>query len=139
MIANQKAEEYKDLAQRVQAEFDNYRRRNAESVRISRNEGINDFVIELLPVLDNFERGLNSISEENSKAGVELIYKQILGILNKYEVEEIKTDGYFDPQIHHAIAKADDEENANKIIEVFQKGYKRKDKVLRPAMVKVAQ
>jgi molecular chaperone GrpE len=139
-LADKKAEEFKDLAQRIQAEFDNYRKRNNEAVRISRNDGINDLVVELLPVIDNFERGLDSICEENSRTGVELIYKQMLGILQKYDVEEIKAKGEeFNPNFHHAIAQEEDEQNTNKVVEVFVKGYKRKDKVLRPAMVKVAQ
>lgn len=137
---DKKAEEFKNLAQRIQAEFDNYRKRNNEAVRVSRNDGINDLVTELLPVIDNFERGLDAIVEEKSKTGVELIYKQMLGVLQKYDVEEIKAKGEeFNPNYHHAIAKEDDAENANIVVEVFLKGYKRKDKVLRPAMVKVAQ
>lgn len=137
---SKKVDEYKNLAQRVQAEFDNYRKRNVESVRISRNEGINDFVTDILAVVDNFERGLNAISEEKSRAGVELIYKQLMNLLQQYDVEEIKAQGEeFNPNIHHAIAQTEDAENANKVVEVFQKGYKRKDKILRPSMVKVAK
>lgn len=139
-IAKKKADEFKDMAQRVQAEFDNYRKRNIESVRIARNEGINDLLTELLPAIDNFERGLNALTEEKSKPGIELIYKQLLNLLQKYEVEEINSLGEeFNPNLHHAISQAEDAVNKNKIVEVFQKGYKRKDKVLRPAMVKVAQ
>lgn len=137
--ALKKAEEFKNTAQRIQAEFENYRKRNNEAVKVSRNEGINDFAIDLLPVLDNFERGISLINEEQSKQGVELIYKQMLNILEKYGIEEIKALGEnFDPNFHHAIVQEEDAENANKVVEVFQKGYKRKNKVLRPSMVKVA-
>ena len=132
--------EFKDLAQRIQAEFDNYRKRNNESIRIARNDGINDVIIALLPILDNFERALGSISDENIKSGVELIYKQNVALLSKFDVTEIEALGMdFDPKIHHAIAQCEDSDNANKVVEVFQKGYKRKDKVLRPSLVKVAQ
>ena len=135
-----KADEFKELAQRIQAEFDNYRKRNNESVRIARSDGINDVIIALLPVLDNFERAIPAINEESAKAGVELIYKQTLALLTKFDVEEIASLGEeFDPKFHHAIAQCEDAENANKIVEVYQKGYKRKDKVLRPSLVKVAQ
>jgi molecular chaperone GrpE len=138
-IANKKADQFKDMAQRIQAEFDNYRKRNNESVRQSRNDGVNEILLELLPIIDNFERGLDTL-EDKAKSGVELIYKQVCGLLKKYDVEEISAIGEeFNPELHHAIAQAEDAENANKVVEVFQKGYKRKNKVLRPAMVKVAQ
>ena len=138
--ANKKVEEYKDLAQRLQAEFDNFRKRNAESSRIARNDGINDVITSLLPVLDDFERGINATENESAKGGMELIYKKIVNLLNKYDAVEIEALGAeFDPQYHHAIAQCEDAENSNKVVEVFQKGYRRKDKVLRPAMVKVAQ
>lgn len=133
------AEEFKNMAQRIQAEFDNYRKRNAEAVRNARNDGIDDAVSMLFPVLDNFERGINAV-EEQAKAGIELIYKQILAVLEKLEVKEIAALGEeFDPAYHNAIAKCEDEQNSNKVVEVFQKGYIRKNKVLRHAMVKVAQ
>ncbi|MCR4660873.1 MAG: nucleotide exchange factor GrpE [Clostridia bacterium] len=135
-----KIEEYKTLAQRVQADFDNYRKRNVEATRVARNDGINDVLIDLLPVLDNCERGLSVVNEESEKRGLELIYKQIQTLFEKYEVKEIESLGKeFNPNYHHAIAQCDDKENVNKVIEVFQKGYIRKDKVLRVALVKVAQ
>lgn len=137
--AKKAAEEYKDMAQRIQAEFDNYRKRNVESVRIAREDGKEDVLAVLLGVIDNFERGLNAL-DEVSKPGVELIYKQVLSILDKFEVKEIEALGKaFDPQYHHAIAQCEDAERANSVVEVFQKGYIRKNKVLRPSLVKVAQ
>ncbi|MBR1746652.1 MAG: nucleotide exchange factor GrpE [Clostridia bacterium] len=138
-IAQKEADEYKNLAQRVQAEFDNYRKRNLESTKIAREDGKEDVLMALLPVLDNFERGLN-IVEESARAGVELIYKQTLAILEKFEVKEIEALGQeFDPKYHHAIAQCEDPDQANIVVEVFQKGYIRKNKVLRPSLVKVAQ
>ena len=138
--AEKKINEFKDIAQRLQAEFDNYRKRNNESVKNARNDGIDDVICTLFPVLDNFERGLEAIKDESIKSGVELIYKQFLSILNKFNVEEIKAQGEdFNPKYHHAIAQCEDAENTNKIVEVYQKGYIRKDKVLRPSMVKVAK
>lgn len=138
--ANKKIEEYKDIAQRLQAEFDNYRKRNNESIKNAKSEGIYAVIEGLLPVLDNFERGLETITDDVIKSGMGLIYKQLLMILTKYNIEEIKALGeIFDPKYHHAIAQCDDPDNANKIVEVYQKGYKCKDKVLRASMVKVAQ
>lgn len=137
--ALKKADEYKDLAQRVQAEFDNYRKRNNEAVKVARNDATNDVISKLFPILDNFERGISAV-EDSARQGMELIYKQIVGILEKYEVKEIEALGAeFNPEYHHAIAKCDDGEKENVVVEVFQKGYIRKNKVLRPAMVKVAQ
>ena len=133
------ADEFKDMAQRIQAEFENYRKRNAEAVKNSRNDGIEDVIIALLPIIDNFERGL-SVVEDGAKTGMELIYKQVMSVLDKFEVKEIEALGQdFDPKYHHAIAQTEDSDKANKVVEVFQKGYIRKNKVLRPAMVKVAQ
>ncbi len=133
------ADEFKNMAQRIQAEFDNYRKRNAEAVRNARNDGIDDVVEMFFPVLDNFERGMNAVDEQ-AKTGMVLIYKQVLAIFEKLEVKEISALGEdFNPEYHHAIAKCEDENNENKVVEVFQKGYIRKNKVLRPAMVKVAQ
>ncbi len=137
---SKKSDEYKELAQRIQAEFENFRKRNTDAVKIAKYDGNNEILLCMLPVIDNFERGLELL-DESAKAGVELIYKQLKGVLAKYGVEEIPALGEeFDPLVHHAIAQCEAEENnINKIVEVFQKGYKRKDKVLRPAMVKVAQ
>ena len=133
------AEEYKELLQRLQAEFDNYRKRNVESVKTARNDGINEMILELLPIMDSFERGISSL-DDNAKSGMELICKQLSSLFAKYEVEEIESLGVdFDPNVHHAIAQCDDAENAGKIVEVYQKGYKRKNKVLRASLVKVAQ
>ena len=138
--AGNQINEYKDMLQRLQAEFDNYRKRNNESVRNARNDGIDDVICALFPVLDNFERGLSTIQDESIKNGVELIYKQFISLFQKFNVEEIQAMGAeFDPKYHHAIAQCEDNDNTNKIVEVYQKGYKRKDKVLRPSMVKVAQ
>lgn len=132
-------DEFKDMAQRIQAEFENYRKRNVEAVKNSRNDGIEDVIIALLPVIDNFERGM-SVVDDNARTGMELIYKQIISVLDKFEVKEIEALGTeFDPKFHHAIAQAEDPDNANKVVEVFQKGYVRKNKVLRPSLVKVAQ
>ena len=135
-----KIEEYKDITLRLQAEFSNYRKRNQYSVMNARVDGNNDIIEALLPILDNFERGLEVISDDKIKGGVELIYKQLSDLLVKYEVQEIKALGEeFNPNLHHAVAQVEDTDNENKVVAVFQKGYKRKDKILRPAMVKVAK
>lgn len=134
-----KAEEYKDLLQRLQAEFDNYRKRTLESSKTARNDGINEMIMELLPIMDSFERGIASL-DDSAKSGMELICKQMNNLFTKYGVEVIASVGEaFDPNVHHAIAQSEDPDNAGKIVEEFQKGYKRNNKVLRAALVKVAQ
>lgn len=139
-LALKKADEYKDLLQRLQAEFDNFRKRNAEAVSSSRNDGINDVITLLLPVMDNFERGLAAVEDGAAKAGMELIFKQLQEIFKKNDVVEIEALGKeFDADVHYAIAQEEADGNENIITEVFAKGYKRKNKILRYAMVKVAK
>jgi molecular chaperone GrpE len=134
------AEEYKELAQRVQAEFDNYRRRNNEAVRQARIDATDDTLAEFFTVLDNLERGIKNVTDEKAKSGMELIYKQIQSIMDKHEVVEIiALDTDFDPISHHAVAQCENSEKTGKVVEVYQKGYARNKKILRPAMVKVAQ
>ena len=130
---------------RNQAELQNYKRRKeeeSEKVLKYKNE---DLIKELLTVVDNFERAIkmddNDLSDEVSKflAGFKLIYTTTVGILNKFEVKEIAAEGLeFDPEFHHAVLTDHDETKpAGVILEVMQKGYTYKDRVVRPAMVKV--
>jgi molecular chaperone GrpE len=135
--AKKEVEEYKNHLQRLQAEFDNYRKRTAESNRQSRFEGICDVVCELLPAIDNLERGIAAVSDQSAKNGMELILKQFLEVLAKFDVCEIKAIGEdFNPDYHHAISKDGDGEQPV-VTEVYLKGYQRKSKILRPCMVKV--
>ena len=98
----------------------------------------------ILPVVDNFERGLKSIPEEEKDgpvaSGMDKIYKQLVAVLTDLGVTPIETVGQeFDPQLHNAVMHVEDEETGeNMIVEEFQKGYKYKDAVLRHSMVKVA-
>lgn len=132
-------EELKDVLKRTQAEFLNFKRRTEkekEELSSLANERI---VLELLPVLDNFERGLEAIEDKESSLyqGMELIYKQLFTAMEKNGVSEIDTTMDFDPNFHHAVMQEEREEKG-KILEVFQKGYLLKNKVIRPAMVKVS-
>ena len=138
-LSQAKMEEYKDLAQRTQADFDNFRKRNAEAVKQARLEGGNDVVLSMLPVLDTVEIAINMISDDATKAGVQLIQKKILEVFSKYGVKEIEALGKeFDPNFHNAIMQVEDADNAGKVVEVLQKGYTRDGKVIRYSMVKVA-
>ncbi|MBE3579777.1 MAG: nucleotide exchange factor GrpE [Caldanaerobacter subterraneus] len=136
------ASEYLDIAQRIKAEFENYRKRTEREKADMIMYGQEQVIVELLPVVDNFERALAAEGDYNSlKEGLELIYKQLKRLLDKFEVREIEAEGeIFDPYKHHAIAQEEVEgKRPNEIIEVFQKGYYMKDKVIRYSLVKVAK
>ena len=130
------------LLQRIQADFDNFRRRNA-SIRLdSYEEGKRDTVKELLPALDNLERALDAIPAENAslREGIAMVQRQMLDSLKKLGLEEIEDDCKFDPSKHEAVMreKVDGKESGD-IVVVFQKGYRMGDRVIRHCMVKVAE
>ncbi|QUH32070.1 nucleotide exchange factor GrpE [Vallitalea guaymasensis] len=135
--------EYVDKLQRTMAEFDNFRKRTIKEKSMMYENGAKETLEKLLPIVDNFERALDSISEEQKELpftqGVEMIFKQLMSALNELGVEEIKAEGNeFDPNFHHAVTHADDESLGENIVaEVFQKGYMYNDSVLRHSMVKV--
>ncbi|MBQ8080945.1 MAG: nucleotide exchange factor GrpE [Clostridia bacterium] len=138
--SRQKAEEYLNLAQRVQADFDNFRRRN-QSVRADAyEEGAKDFIKTLLPVVDNLERALQSESaDETLKTGVEMVLKQLLETLEKRGVTVIDRLGEpFDPNLENAVLQGTPEDGEKgTVCQVLQKGYQMSGSVLRTAMVKV--
>ncbi|MGL4730039.1 MAG: nucleotide exchange factor GrpE [Clostridium sp.] len=134
------AEELKEKQLRISAEYDNFRKRT-----IKEKEGIylsacEDILKEMFPVLDNLERALACESNlEDLTKGIEMTVKQFNTSLEKLEVEEINTKDGFDPNYHNAVMHEENEElGENQIVEVFLKGYKKGDKVLRYSMVKVA-
>lgn len=142
--AEQKAAENWDKYLRQLAEFENFRKRsNAEKAGMY-NNGVRDTVEKLLPVIDNFDRAFASVSDEDKESsvykGIEMILKQIMEVMASIGVEEIPAQGEpFDPNVHNAVMHIDDEScDENVVVEVFQKGYKHGDKVIRPSMVKVA-
>ena len=140
--ANAKANEYLALAQRVQADFENFRRRN-ESVRTDAYaDGRKDTAALMLPVLDNLERAVEAAAgspDEALKNGVEMVLKQMTDAYGKLEVKPIDRLGEkFDPNLENAILQGTAEEGEpGTVCQVLQKGYMIGDKVLRHAMVKV--
>ncbi len=140
--AEAKAGEYLAMAQRVQADFENFRRRN-ESVRAdSFAEGRRDVAAAMLPVLDNLERAAEAASNSPDEAlrnGVELVLKQMNDVYQKLNVTPINRLGEkFDPNLENAILQGTPEEGeAGTVCQVLQKGYRMGDRVLRHAMVKV--
>ncbi|TMU85598.1 nucleotide exchange factor GrpE [Bacillus sp. BHET2] len=130
---------------RLRADFDNFRRRinvENEAKEKYRAQGL---IAELLPALDNFERALNIEAEsEQTKQllqGMEMVHRSLVDALKKEGVEPIDAVGQeFDPHLHQAVMQTEDENfDSNVVVEEFQKGYKLKDRVIRPSMVKVNQ
>ena len=135
--------ELTDKVKRQLAEFENFRNRTEKEKSQMYMVGARDVIEKLLPVVDNFERGLMSIPEDQKDgpvaSGMEMIYKQLITVLTDLGVTPIEAVGQeFDPNFHNAVMHAEDEElGENTVSEEFQKGYKYKDAVLRHSMVKV--
>lgn len=136
-------EETKERLLRVQAEYDNFRKRTQREKEAALKYRAQEVIEELLPVMDNFERALQVEAKDeaakNIIQGVDMIYRQLQTVLENQGVKEIKTDGeIFDPNLHQAIAQVNEEGfESGQITETLQKGYELKDRVIRPAMVKV--
>lgn len=135
--------EQKEMFLRTAAEYDNYRKRTQRDRITTYNEALSDTVAEFLPLADNFEFALSSVKESSSEdyvKGIEMLKKQFDGILNKLKVETFGEQGEdFDPNIHNAVAHIEDETlGENSLSQVFRKGYKIGDRVIRHAMVQVA-
>jgi molecular chaperone GrpE len=131
-----------DRLARAQAEFENARRRASKEQQDFRDYAAADAIRPLLPVLDSFERALQTKSDSGEfRSGVELIHKQLLDALGKLGVRAIPAKGeQFDPHVHEAIEMVETRDAADhEVLEELQRGYKLKDRLLRPAMVKVAK
>ncbi len=141
VIEDKKIEEMNNKLLRLQADFLNYKSRTEKEKVKYYNDAIEDLVCEMLPILDNFERALENLdSDENLSQGVEMILNQFRNLLNKYGVEEIDALGKkFDPNLHHGVTTEESDEKEDTVIEVFQKGYKLKNKIIRPSMVKISK
>ncbi len=130
----------KDRLLRTTAEYENYRKRTTKEKEGIYTDACEDILKEILPILDNLERAVEiDGSSEDIKKGIEITIKSFKDSLTKLNVEEIQADGEFDPNFHNAVMHVEDEQLENNMVaEVFQKGYKRGDKVIRYTMVKVA-
>lgn len=138
------AEEHKQRLLRTQADFDNFRRRTLKEKEELGKYASAKLITELLPVIDNFERALSTTAENADLSsyakGVEMIFRQLEGILKTEGLTAMEPVGTpFNPEFHQAIMQVEsDEYEEGTVVEVVQKGYLLKDKVLRPAMVKVS-
>ncbi len=144
--AQAEAAEYKDKYIRAHADFENAKKRLEKDKANAVAYANESFAKDILAVIDSFEQALASIegaNEENSgevlekmKEGVKLTYEQLKKILEKNHIKEISCEGEFDPEVHQAIMQVEsDEHEPGDIVQVMQKGYTIKDRVLRPAMV----
>jgi molecular chaperone GrpE len=140
----QERDELYDRLARLQAEFENYRKRSQREQMEFKQYAVTDTIKSLLPTLDSFERALQSHPEQSEfRSGVELIYRQLRDALARLGVNEIEAEGRpFDPRVHEAIEMVPvsaDEAEDNHVLQVLQRGYMLKDRLLRPAMVRVAK
>ena len=137
-------EDLTDRLKRTMAEFDNFRKRTDKEKASMYEVGARDVIEKILPVVDNFERGLGTIPEEAKETpfaeGMEKIYKQLMKTLDDMDVKAIEAVGKeFDPNVHNAVMHVDDEAfGENMVAEEFQKGYTYRGTVIRHSMVKVA-
>jgi len=141
----ERLEEKENKLLRVQADFENYKRRARLDLEAAEKYRSQRIISDLLPALDNFERALQ-IDPDNEQTksllqGMEMVHRQILEALKNEGVEQIPSVGeQFDPNMHQAVMQVEDEAyESNAVVEELQKGYKLKDRVIRPSMVKVNQ
>ena len=141
---DEKIEELTDRLTRQMAEFDNFRKRTEKEKSQMYEIGAKDIIEKILPVVDNFERGLDAVKEEDKEdpfiQGMEMVYKQLMTVLEEMGVKPIEAVGNeFDPNLHNAVMHVEDENfGENTVAEEFQKGYMYRDSVVRHSMVKVA-
>jgi molecular chaperone GrpE len=135
-------DEYLELAQRIQADFENYRKRSARDQERLVAHAHERLVRDLLPVLDDLERALEAAERHEEAAlvdGVRLVERSLRKALEKEGLVEIEADGAFDPHVHEAVlAQPRDDAEAGAVVEVVQRGYRLGDRVIRPARVVVA-
>lgn len=137
-LALMKQEEYKSILQRLQAEFENYKKRTVSDSKRARIDGQDDVIFAMLPLADSFDLAISALSEQADE-GFKLIYKQLKSLFEKYSVTEIeaKAGDDFNPEFHDAVLNEESPEGKGKIITVLMKGYRRENRILRHTMVKV--
>ncbi len=139
-LAVKQRDEYLALAQRAQADYQNFKRRNQQTRTEAYDDGSRETITAMLPVLDNLERAIAAAEGESEAllAGVKMVHKQMLDSLIKLGLEEVPALGeQFDPDIHNAVMKSSEGEPGT-VLEVFEKGYRVKGRMIRYAMVKIA-
>jgi len=140
---NEEVEILNNRLLRLQADFLNYKSRTEKEKLSSYGNAVSDMILDLLPVVDNLERALNADKSENNtfKEGVQMVYTQLMGILDKKGLKEVESlHKQFDHNVHYGVAfEASDEFEDGIILDVLQKGYTVNDKLVRPAMVRICR
>lgn len=125
---------------RLQADFENFKKRNAASASFMYSSGVNDFAVEIFPMIDYLDMAINAQKDEEQRKGIEMVKTAFLTVLGKFGVTEMSPlDEVFDPNKHEAVMKVEDSERSGKIVEVVKIGYQREGKILRHPMVVVAE
>lgn len=141
-VNEEESSKLKDTIARLQADFQNYRNRTEKEKSAIYKTANESLILKLLPITDNLERAINSEKEHDAfYEGIKLIHDDMMKVLENEGLTKIESDGeLFDPNLHHAVfMEESDRVESEHIIETFQIGYKLKDKIIRPAMVKVAK
>lgn len=139
-LAVKQRDEYLALAQRAQADYQNFKRRNQQTRTEAYDEGARETITAMLPVLDNLERAIAAAEGESEAlvSGVKMVHRQMVDALTRLGLEEVPALGeLFDPDIHNAVMKTAEGEPGT-VTEVFEKGYRVKGRMIRYAMVKIA-
>jgi len=142
-IAVKQRDEYLDSLRRAQADFQNFKRRNSTARSDGYEEGAREVVAAMLPVIDNLERAIDAAVKAGDEGspmleGVKMTLKSMLDSCGRFGLAEIPAEGCeFDPEVHNAVMR-EETDDPGKVLEVFQKGYKVKDRVIRYSMVKVS-
>ena len=137
-----RSEELKNYSDRLQADFDNYRKRTNENNKKLKEDGIVNVIEKVIPLLDTLRQGITLIQDPKIADGIKMIYKQFNEMLGSFGVTEIPALGeQFDPNLHNAVmqVKVTDESKVNVIVEVFNKGYRMGERVIRHSVVKVGK
>lgn len=147
-VAQEEADETEQMRQqllRLQADFDNFRKRTQKEREDLQTFATRKLLADLLPVVDNFDRAMAALADaegqvETLRAGLEMVHRQLLGLLDQYDVRPMAAEGEaFDPNVHEAVAQAPAQDGpVGVVVEVLQRGYWLGERVLRPAMVKVS-
>ena len=136
-----RSEELSNLVNRMQADFDNYKRRMNEGNKKLKEDGMCAVLEKIIPELDVLKQAIQTITDEKIAEGVKMIYRRMIDVLTSFGVEEIPALGQqFDPNLHNAVmqTKTNDPTKVNMIVEVYNKGYKMGDRILRHSIVRVA-
>ena len=137
-----RSEELSHLAARLQADFDNYRKRTTENMKKLKEEGSVEVIEKIIPLTDTLLQAVTMVSDESTAEGLRMVLKQFMNTLEGFGVTEIPALGEkFDPNLHDAVTdvKVKDASNVNVIVEVFQKGYRIGDRIIRYSKVKVGK